>query len=255
LYHPGKQAFQQVTIDDYIPVRKQEALYSGPTLDGEVWVPLIEKAFAKMCGSYKNLEHGSVAWGLLYLCGGEVAESWLQSRGRWSRRRTVWKGKSQQTVNRSRAEELEQEDADYDANEIWSLLRKYMERCFPTVCRIRAGADAVGLTADRYYSVLGAREVKVNSGSISRMVFLRNPFGIGEWEGRWSDEDIAWDHSPATKQQLHFSPEPDGCFWMHYNDFLQLVDEVAVATKAMPIQGCHRVKCVGLKRGLGLLND
>ncbi|CAE7508127.1 CAPN15 [Symbiodinium pilosum] len=68
-YHPGKQRFQFVEIDDRIPTLRGGPMSAGVTPEGEVWVALLEKAFAKFCGSYKAIEGGSVPYGLLL--GGE----------------------------------------------------------------------------------------------------------------------------------------------------------------------------------------
>jgi len=254
LYHPGKQAFQHVEVDDRVPMRGSSAAYASPSLDGEVWVPLLEKAFAKMCGGYANMSSGSVLYGMLYLCGGGDAEAWHRGAPRegWRRSYTKWTGRASDIVVRENAEGVEDDGVEASDDELWALMRTYMERCYVTACRFgtRRG-DACGLKSGRYYSLLGAREVKVGRRTL-RILFMRNPFGIGEWEGRWSDDSDSWRNCAAARNQLHFSPEPDGTFWISFNDFLQYFDRMDCVTKSMPCQGSHRIKHVGLRRGLQL---
>merc|ERR1719491_184292 len=72
----GRGAWRTFTIDDYIPCdrKKHEAdgsaapRFSRPNGD-ELWVMLLEKAFAKMCGSYEQLEGGSTIWALRAMTG------------------------------------------------------------------------------------------------------------------------------------------------------------------------------------------
>jgi calpain-15 len=89
--HPeGKWVY--VYIDDHVPCSKEawkdgegsvRSLYAQPK-GGEIWVLLLEKAFAKLCGSYAALEGGDTAWALRAMTGekafafskAEGGESW-----------------------------------------------------------------------------------------------------------------------------------------------------------------------------------
>ena len=70
-------AWRKFTIDDFIPCDKRawnegngvaKPKFSQPN-GNELWVMLLEKAFAKLCGSYKNLEAGSTIWALRAMTG------------------------------------------------------------------------------------------------------------------------------------------------------------------------------------------
>lgn len=70
-------AWRKFTIDDYIPCDRRQwnngngravPKFSQPN-GNELWVMLLEKAFAKLCGSYKNLEGGSTIWALRAMTG------------------------------------------------------------------------------------------------------------------------------------------------------------------------------------------
>lgn len=63
-----------VTIDDCLPVTPEEGkvklIYSKCADGTQFWVPLLEKAFAKVYGSYKSLNSGQISEGYMMLHGG-----------------------------------------------------------------------------------------------------------------------------------------------------------------------------------------
>jgi len=260
LYHPGRRCFSRIVIDDFVPAKGlTKKLYfpsfAGITMDGEIWVALVEKAFAKLCGSYLKAGAGkSVAFGMLYLCGGGGSESWTQiGRGRWNRSYSQWQGQDEEIneLDRVKVEEIVPDRLSIDADELWNLLWNFMELCYPTACSIDKESNSMpqGLLSDRSYSLVGVHEVTVEHRKL-RLLFLRNPFGVSEWEGRWSDSSSAWSDFPSIAARVHFRPKKDGTFWMSYKDFLKYFSVIDVVKKSMPVQGCHRVKLSCLKRRL-----
>eukprot|EP00931_Biecheleriopsis_adriatica_P064142 TRINITY_DN38979_c0_g1_i1.p1 TRINITY_DN38979_c0_g1~~TRINITY_DN38979_c0_g1_i1.p1 ORF type:complete len:806 (-),score=182.46 TRINITY_DN38979_c0_g1_i1:305-2722(-) len=264
LYHPGMREFLHIDIDDYVPTRGGRPAFAGITSEGELWPALIEKAFAKMCGSYGSTEWGRTEYGMLYLCGGGVAESWSCVRGppprekKWKRSYTAWNGSSEDVhLDRSCGEGSRSSGQQKDADQMWAMLRRYMELCFPVACEIdRSEAESCGLLPDRSYSLIGAREVPAEDGMELRMVCLRNPFGVGKWSGRWSDTSEAWEENEAARLSLQFTPSRmSGTFWMSYIDFLRYFEIISVVKKSMPLQGCGKIKRAGLKRALGIVKN
>ena len=57
--------WHDIIIDDQIPLQ-----YCAKPENGELWVPLLEKAYAKFFGNYHNLEGGNPGWALFNLTGG-----------------------------------------------------------------------------------------------------------------------------------------------------------------------------------------
>ena len=52
------------------------------------------------------------------------------------------------------------------------------------------------------------------------MVKLRNPWGVKEWTGAWSDGSKEWETlSKGERQKLDIKVENDGEFWMTFKDF------------------------------------
>ena len=59
-----------MTIDDQIPVQDNSTpINSRPSVSGEWWLPLLEKAYAKVSGNYANLNSGLQAESMRLLTG------------------------------------------------------------------------------------------------------------------------------------------------------------------------------------------
>ena len=64
------------------------------------------------------------------------------------------------------------------------------------------------------YSIMEAREVKGH-----RLLKVRNPWGMGEWRGAWSDGSEQW--TPEWMELLNHRFGDDGQFWISYADLLR----------------------------------
>ncbi len=56
------------------------------------------------------------------------------------------------------------------------------------------------------------------------MLRIRNPWGQGEWKGKWGDGSPEWDKATMTSLKYHF--EDDGTFWMEWSDFIEQYNRV-----------------------------
>eukprot|EP00929_Paragymnodinium_shiwhaense_P119068 TRINITY_DN90957_c0_g1_i1.p1 TRINITY_DN90957_c0_g1~~TRINITY_DN90957_c0_g1_i1.p1 ORF type:complete len:702 (-),score=115.06 TRINITY_DN90957_c0_g1_i1:215-2320(-) len=77
-------------------------------------------------------------------------------------------------------------------------------------------AGCSGICDGHAYSVLGTAEIQSGCG-YERLVKLRNPWGEGEWRGRFSDGSSAWTEEAAA--QVDLEKADDGAFWMELSDF------------------------------------
>jgi len=73
--------WEGVVIDTRIPYNKdsQSPIYAKCADPNEYWVPLIEKAYAKLHGSYEALHGGSMAQALVDLTGGISEKIYMES--------------------------------------------------------------------------------------------------------------------------------------------------------------------------------
>eukprot|EP00747_Dinoflagellata_sp_TGD_P074463 gnl/TRDRNA2_/TRDRNA2_158326_c0_seq2.p1 gnl/TRDRNA2_/TRDRNA2_158326_c0~~gnl/TRDRNA2_/TRDRNA2_158326_c0_seq2.p1 ORF type:complete len:650 (+),score=75.01 gnl/TRDRNA2_/TRDRNA2_158326_c0_seq2:115-1950(+) len=257
---PEQQKFALVQIDDQMPLvlpgDDGASQYALANQQSGCWVALVEKAMAKLLGCFDNLKFGQVAWGLVYLCGGE-GERWdlNMAEGRWHR--SVCSSKGDQNKRRP-WEGMEQQERDLEHRHAWAALEKYSSLNFPMSCgfagdamtkrQMHEGFPAPGLT----YGLLAAVQVKDISGLSLRLLKLANPHGANAasaWGGRWSSQSLSWIEFPNVSEALGYNPRSDSneaFFWISFSDFIKKFDGFCVVKKRMPLQGCQRDKIISV---------
>jgi hypothetical protein len=126
LFDWQRRCWVKVSIDENIPTRRgASALFAQPR-GGELWVAMLEKAFAKFCGSYGALDGGHTAWALNALTGDPVWRLDKESDSKWHRCDMVAKQdpKNKRAVSFIRLPEHDQ----YDSARTFFLVRKYCSR-------------------------------------------------------------------------------------------------------------------------------
>ena len=182
-----------VTIDDYFPCKRYGQPVFLTSRDRELWVMLIEKAFAKSCGSYFALRSG------------QTHTAYEDLTGCPSENITLAQYKSK--------------------DGLWALIQKCAKLQCPLACGTFTQAEydkmgwseekltsQTGLRGEHAYSILDAKEYKG-----TRLVQIRNPWGHGEWRGAWSDNDKArWTDERVRAFGATFGD--DGVFFMEFKD-------------------------------------
>lgn len=167
----------------------------------EQWVAFVEKAYAKLHGTYENLNGGSVAEALVDFTGG-VSEKFLLTDPHVK--------------------------AMVDNGELWTRLKKYLKANHLLGCSMSKHGGGFetdsgsGILMNHAYTILHLKTV----GAL-RLVKIRNPWGHGEWRGDWSDNWENWDQHPDVESALMDDEEcqfnrndADGTFWMVWEDFV-----------------------------------
>ena len=154
-----------VLVDDRLPVGADGAPCFGRCPTARVlWVPNIEKAFAKYTGCNEATSGGSVEDGLLYLTGGMARE-----------------------VGVTPSADPSLVDA------LWAQMMEWWMSAHVIGCEHRTDAEptaellATGLLPNTPYAVTGGEPA-----GAGRMVRLRTFHGYSEWKGKWCDTDPAW---------------------------------------------------------------
>jgi hypothetical protein len=176
-------ALRTIVLDDYFPILGNTWALThsnGP----ELWVMLLEKAWAKAHGNYGITSGGDSRESLSALTGAPT--TLLRHRGR--KKMSLW-------------------TSIFNATK-----RKYI--------MVAGGAKrAKGLYSSHAYSLLRAMEVNTKKGVV-RLVQIRNPWGEYEWNGDWSDSSELW--TPELRLKLGHVVRDDGTFFMTIEDFYTL---------------------------------
>uniref|UniRef100_A0A8C1JPB1 Calpain 8 n=1 Tax=Cyprinus carpio TaxID=7962 RepID=A0A8C1JPB1_CYPCA len=189
-----------VVIDDRLPTRDGKLLFVHSAEGSEFWSALLEKAYAKLNGSYEALSGGSTTEGFEDFTGG-IAEN-------------------------------------HDLSKAPPYLFKLMQKALTLGSLLGCSIDitssyeteavtSLKLVKGHAYSVTGAEEVH-SYGRLVQLVRIRNPWGQVEWTGPWSDNSKEWNSvQPEEKAKLDYSGE-DGEFWMAYSDFIQQFSKLEI---------------------------
>ena len=190
--------WKTLTIDDYLPVDSNDGLVFAQSEDpNEIWVSLLEKAYAKLHGSYQSLQHGSEQEALMDITGGLVDPLRMSEPG-------------------DPPVPLNKRESTYA--HVWDTLVQYDANQWFVGCgafdkgQVTEGNYGVGILYNKLYAVVDCRAVQGH-----KLVRLRNPWGLLEWAGRWSDTSEHW--TDELQRVLDYRREPDGTFWMSFADF------------------------------------
>ena len=201
-----------VVVDDYFPYdednerwafsrpSEEEDEKNGKTTK-EIWVLILEKAWAKVYGSYQRIEAGLA---------GEAFNALTGCPHRFYRHSAI-----------------KEKDALKERNRLFATILQADKLKYPMCAAVAARADdglnevdvdEAGLQDEHCYSLIGATVLKLDNGKEERLIKIRNPQGRKEWTGDWCDSSPRW--TPATKAQVNLVEEDDGTFWIAFKDYI-----------------------------------
>lgn len=76
------------------------------------------------------------------------------------------------------------------------------------------------------YAVLDAKPIKRKDGKEEKLIQLRNPHGMGEFKGNYSDKSKEWEQVPEDVQEKIKNDKNDGKFWMNFPDMKNYYSQV-----------------------------
>lgn len=188
-------AWREILLDDRFPCAGGENDYATHAAYAQLrrrqlWAGLIEKAYAKACGSYEALSGGREEEALTALTG-----------------YPCW--------------EFTMAPGDFDSEALWTELKVAKKAGFLLTCTSRADSQAmqlVGLVDQHAYAIVDILQLK----NKVRLVKLRNPQGDAPertWMGNWSHKSDKW--TPKLRETLGYDQKSEqlGIIFMSFQDF------------------------------------
>jgi hypothetical protein len=243
--------WRYVIIDDRLPCRKvynksetPKLLYGKCRNDNEFWVPLIEKAYAKLHRCYEALIGGFIDDGLVDLTGNLARKVFINQNDVTNPQKMdeLWKN-----LVSSTSKNYDENVKNYNGANLKAriLVKNYtMLGCSIDSKNIESEMNyqgkPCGLLAGHAYGVLDAFEIPKPEGvkrNVSRLMRIRNPWGFKEWNGKWSDEsdelDVNSDIIQKTLDERYAGTnekvilnEEDGSFIMCFKDYRSLFNKL-----------------------------
>ncbi|TDL19165.1 cysteine proteinase [Rickenella mellea] len=190
IYHDDKELYEKTGTKG-----SKTLFFARSQQENETWVPLLEKAYAKLHGDYAALQGGSSDEAIEDLTGG-ISES-------------------------IHTNDIMDPDA-FWKHDLLCANHDLLFSCFVNQPVSVAGRITPDRINDHAYTVLKAVEFKGK-----RFLKIRNPWGKSEWNGRWSDGSKEWTREwLEALGPLEHTFGDDGVFIMEYTDFLEYWDVI-----------------------------
>ncbi|XP_041809116.1 calpain-2 catalytic subunit-like isoform X2 [Chelmon rostratus] len=190
-----------VVIDDKLPTINGRLIFVHSKNRNEFWPALLEKAYAKVCGSYADMNAGTLAEAMVDFTGGVHICVQL---------------------------------SDPPPN-LWELLCRAGKSRSLMGCGTPQGATSAntvlqnGLVQGHAYTITGVTQM-VSYGKLVNLVRLWNPWGRGEWQGDWSDRSSLWNTVSAQDREMCLSVADDGEFWMTLEDLCKFYSDLDICS-------------------------
>ena len=187
--------FQIVVIDDYVPIIKNtNDLYFCKPNNKELWVVLLEKAWAKVNGGYTNIISGWPSDVMGFFTGYSTSY-------------------------------LIHDNYNETCDDLFNTIDNFDKGNCVICASTRGDDDSIekkGLIKGHTYSLLNTYNVELKNGSNELLLQLLNPWGYREWIGNYSDSSSKW-NDVKNKDDLLINArntaKTKGSFFISINDF------------------------------------
>ena len=201
--------WQCITMDSYLPSGGGGPCFAKNREEpNELWVALLEKAYAKIHGSYGAIRAGS---------GGQALADLTGCPYRLYDKDDMKPALFKDLLFNDENDYIQmlgtpgQDTSDYaggaKSGDAASMSKKY---------------ENVGLACGHAYSLITVKDFKGN-----KLCMIRNPWGNDkEWNGDWSDKSKKW--TADAKKAVGWYDGDDGTFWMCWEDVCKWFTSVSV---------------------------
>lgn len=251
LYQVCAGEWKDIVVDDYFPckprkwyVQNAEPLCTNPN-QNELWVMLIEKAFAKYIGSYAALQGGNAGWAWQAMTGCETCILYAKlPNGTWGEftndpdRQRRLGNKTPQIHFTSKG------SACMTADQVFQKIKQDEKNGYLMAGAINSQDGEVirddGLVGGHEYAITSAADDMLGNGI--RLLKLVNPWGNRfEWNGAWSDDSPEWENHLQLKRIMRPTRKrgsrgmSDGVFCMNFEDFFNIYSIIRVCPMSMAV--------------------
>ncbi|XP_073527906.1 calpain-13-like isoform X3 [Phyllobates terribilis] len=181
-----------VVVDDRLPMINGKFVFLQPRVSNEFWPSLLEKAYAKLRGSYQNLHWGVISEAMVDFTGGVPMYF---------------------NITKS---PFELQNVILGAARSGSLMGCATQGDLPTGNIVLPN----GLIKGHAYTVTDSKKIEYKN-RLEDIIRIWNPWGHSEWIGRWSDKARQWDNVRREIKEKLNTDKNDGEFWMSCEDFMQ----------------------------------
>jgi len=192
-----------VIVDDFLPTINGELLFVQSDDRGEMWPCLVEKAYAKLHGSYDHLSGGMPVEALVDFTGGFPEGYTGPGYG-------ALEGLS---------------------TDLYAEMKRALEErpgVLITTCSLIHKYRNLGIAGGHAYTVMGLLGSDEKWSKLPRLVKIRNPWGNSfEWRGRWSDQHIMSNSSLSMEEKQKLVTGV-GEWWMPYDDFTKCFTHLTI---------------------------
>ncbi|XP_042357411.1 calpain-9-like [Plectropomus leopardus] len=203
-----------VIIDDKLPTLNERPIFVHAKNQNEFWPALLEKAYAKVCGSYTDMSCGTPAEAMMDFTGGVHMSIQL----------------SNPLAN------------------LWELMCRAGQSKSLMSCVTPAGETPSnrpspnGLIQGHAYTITGVKQM-MSRGKIVNLVRLWNPWGKVEWNGGWSDRSPLWQTVSAQDRDMCLAVADDGEFWMTLEDLCKFYTNLDICSLYPDFLDAHSSHC------------
>ena len=182
-----------IIVDDYFPVNKiTNKLVFGQTTKSEIWFLLLEKAWAKVNGSYEQMRSGHDSFAFKALTGFTT--------------------------------DLLFSSEDDAFNQIKSQLNKGFIACCSSYVS-REDEKEIGLFSNHSYTLVDAIEIQGKNGERRQFIQIRNPWGNSEWTGSFSNGSMEVIFNGA---KVPMRTKECGWFFIPFTEFKDFFNSITI---------------------------
>ncbi|XP_061097167.1 calpain-3-like [Conger conger] len=227
-----------VVVDDRLPTYNNQPVFTKSAKNNEFWSALLEKAYAKLHGSYEALKGGNSTEAMEDFTGG-VTEFYETKDAPKNLYSIMKKALDRGSLMGCAIDESLGFTA--PPNVLDPIIEKMLaaaqaskpeEAQSGVIITIRQEPKTpLGLVLGHAYSVTGVDECTMTDSKKTkvRLVRLRNPWGNVEWCGPWSDKAKEWASlSTPERKRLQQQNTAEGDFWMSFKDFTRQFTKVEI---------------------------